>query len=86
MTELQIKAWGNSAAIRLNKEILGALGAKIGDDLDAKIINQTLTLKLKTNQSLDELFRGYYGTPESYSMLFEHQNWLEMQPEGEELW
>lgn len=82
----KIKSWGNGSAIRLNKEILGALGVKIGDEVELSVKKQALIIRAKRRPTLEEMFRDYKGTPESYEIEYETRDWLEMRPAGKELW
>lgn len=82
----RIKAWGNGTAIRLNKEILAALGVNLNDEVELLLENQILTIRAKKRPDIEEMFRDYKGTPETYEIDYETRNWLEMRPKGHELW
>ena len=54
--ELEIKRWGNSAALRLSAPILKQLNAHIGDTLPVEMLSEGMLLKSrKKRYTLDEL-------------------------------
>lgn len=42
---MKLQKWGNSAAVRLPKEIISQLGLEIGDELETEIQGQTIVIK-----------------------------------------
>ena len=42
---MRVQKWGNSAAMRLNADILKQWGVKIGDTVEAKIADGTLIVR-----------------------------------------
>ena len=54
--ELEIKRWGNSAALRLSAPLLKQLNAHIGDKLPVEMLSEGMLLKNKKKRySLEEL-------------------------------
>ena len=42
---MKLQKWGNSAAVRLPKEIISQLGLEIGDEQETEIQGQTIVIK-----------------------------------------
>jgi len=82
--ELEIQKWGNSAAIRINKALLGQINAKIGVSLVAEVRNGGLFLKPVTEQrySLSELLSTC--TKDMTRLDDEDREWLDEAPVGKE--
>ena len=63
---LVVNRWGNSAGIRLPKQVLQKLKIDINDEMDYKIEGEKIILK-KVNSvpefTIEELFRDYEGEP-----------------------
>lgn len=60
MTEVTIKKWGNSLAIRLPKIALSKAGLTENDELNVSVDNDKIVLEAKPKvKSLEELFEGY---------------------------
>ena len=63
---LVVNRWGNSAGIRLPKQVLQKLKIDINDEMDYKIEGEKIILE-KVNSvpefTIEELFRGYEGEP-----------------------
>ena len=63
---LVVNRWGNSAGIRLPKQVLQKLKIDINDEMDYKIEGEKIILeKVKTlpEFTIEELFRDYEGEP-----------------------
>ena len=54
---MKLQKWGNSAAVRLPKEIISQLGLEIGDELETEIQGQTIVIKAakRTKYKLSDL-------------------------------
>jgi antitoxin component of MazEF toxin-antitoxin module len=50
----QVKVWGNSKALRLNKEILTALGITANDEVEMAVQNHQLIVTPKHKMTLKE--------------------------------
>ena len=63
---LVVNRWGNSAGIRLPKQVLQKLKIDINDEMDYKIEGEKIILE-KVNSvpefTIEELFRDYGGEP-----------------------
>ena len=63
---LVVNRWGNSAGIRLTKQVLQKLKIDINDEMDYKIEGEKIILE-KVNSvpefTIEELFRDYEGEP-----------------------
>ena len=63
---LVVNRWGNSAGIRLPKQVLQKLKIDINDEMDYKIEGEKIILE-KVNTvpefTIEELFRDYEGEP-----------------------
>ena len=60
--QLTIKQWGNSSGIRFSKEFLNRAGAKIGDTLEAEIVDGKIILTPGfRHRSLEERAAEYGG-------------------------
>ena len=63
---LVVNRWGNSAGIRLPKQVLQKLKIDINDEMDYKIEGEKIILE-KVNSvpefTIEELFRDYEGEP-----------------------
>ena len=63
---LVVNKWGNSAGIRLPKQVLQKLKIDINDEMDYKIEGEKIILE-KVNSvpefTIEELFRDYEGEP-----------------------
>ena len=63
---LVVNRWGNSAGIRLPKQVLQKLKIDINDEMDYKIEGEKIILE-KDNSvpefTIEELFRDYEGEP-----------------------
>ena len=63
---LVVNKWGNSAGIRLPKQVLQKLKIDINDEMDYKIEGEKIILE-KVNTvpefTIEELFRDYEGEP-----------------------
>ena len=79
--QLTIKQWGNGSGIRFTKEFLSRAGAKVGDTLDAEIIDGKIILTPGfRHRSLEERAAEYGGKLN----LSEEIDWGE--PAGGEVW
>ena len=63
---LVVNKWGNSAGIRLPKQVLQKMKIDINDEMDYKIEGEKIILE-KVNSvpefTIEELFRDYEGEP-----------------------
>lgn len=63
---LVVNKWGNSAGIRLPKQVLQKMKIDINDEMDYKIEGEKIILE-KVNTvpefTIEELFRDYEGEP-----------------------
>lgn len=79
--ETKVTKWGNSAGIRLSKDIKDSLDIKIGDTLNVEIKDNEIILKKKTiPTTIQDLFKNYNGDKLKTSEF----NWGEKQ--GHEEW
>ncbi len=59
---VQIKTWGNSQGIRLSKDILESIGARIDDFLDIEVKNDSIVLSKKfKHRTLEERATEFNG-------------------------
>lgn len=80
MTELQIKKWGNSSAIRFPKELLSQVGFENNSLIEVEIVGNKLILqKVTKHQSIQDLFKDYQGGSFKSELV-------ELEPVGNELW
>lgn len=79
---LVVNKWGNSAGIRLPKQVLQKLKIDINDEMDYKIEGEKIILE-KVNTvpefTIEELFRDYEGEPTKETPLI-------FRAEGNEKW
>jgi antitoxin MazE len=60
MSQVAVKAWGNSQGIRLSKEIMEKMGLKISDILDVEISADAIILrKAFRHRSFEERMMEY---------------------------
>ena len=79
--QTQIKPWGNSLGIRLNKQILALAGFKEEDKLDISVTEGQIILSVPfRHKSLAERASEYGGQ----LLLSEEMEWDE--PVGREVW
>ncbi|MGO4940733.1 AbrB/MazE/SpoVT family DNA-binding domain-containing protein [Fundicoccus sp. Sow4_D5] len=80
MTQLQIKKWGNSSAIRFPKELLRQVGFENNSLIEVEIVENKLVLqKVTKHQSIHDLFKDYKGGSFKSELV-------EFEPVGNELW
>lgn len=80
---LEIKSWGNSAGIRLNKNLLSQLDVAVGDSLNAEINDGSLILTpAEPIYTMADLLVGC--TRESMQLDDEDKQWLNAAPVGKE--
>ena len=80
---LEIKSWGNSAGIRLNKNLLSQLDVVVGDSLNAEINDGSLILTpAEPIYTMADLLVGC--TRESMQLDDEDKQWLNAAPVGKE--
>lgn len=78
---VQIKTWGNSQGIRLSKDILESIGARIDDFLDIEVKNDSIVLSKKfKHRTLEERAAEFNGKIGPYKEF----KWDE--PVGREQW
>ena len=77
----QVKAWGNSSAIRIPAEILKEAGVQREDELDIRVNGTDIILtKTRRHKTLEERIAAYGG---KLNVLKDY-DWGE--PKGRELW
>lgn len=80
---LEIKSWGNSAGIRLNKSLLSQLDVTVGGSLSAEIKDGSLILTpAEPVYTMADLLTGC--TRESMQLDDEDKQWLNADPVGKE--
>ena len=80
---LEIKSWGNSAGIRLNKSILSQLDVAVGDSLSVEVNDGSLILTpAEPVYTMADLLVGC--TRESMRLNDEDSQWLNAAPVGKE--
>jgi len=80
---LEIKNWGNSAGVRLNKSVLSQIGAEIGTTLNVEInANSLILTPADPVYTMDDLLVGC--TRESMRPTEEDKQWLDAAPVGKE--
>ncbi len=80
---LEIKSWGNSAGIRLNKNLLSQLDVTIGGSLSAEVNDGSLILTpAEPVYTMADLLVGC--TRESMQLDDEDKQWLNAAPVGKE--
>ncbi len=80
---LEIKSWGNSAGIRLNKNLLSQLDIAVGDSLNAEVNDGSLILTpAEPVYTMADLLVGC--TRESMQLDDEDKQWLNATPVGKE--
>lgn len=72
---LTVSKWGNSAAIRLPKQLVEEMDLSINDQLDYHVSGNQLIIERKTEVpylTVDDLFKDYDGEPVNVKpVLFE---------------
>lgn len=82
--ELEIKKWGNSAALRLPTALLDQLNAAFGDKLSVEMRSEGMLLKTKvTKYSLEELLSQ---CDMNASEPDDMKQWNDKSEVGEEKW
>ncbi len=80
---LEIKSWGNSAGIRLNRSVLSQIGAEVGTTLSVEINDSSLVLTpADPVYTMDDLLAGC--SRESMRLNDEDRQWLDSAPVGKE--
>ncbi len=80
---LEIKSWGNSAGIRLNKNLLSQLDVAVGGSLSVEVNNGSLILTpSEPVYTMADLLVGC--TRESMQLTDEDKQWLNAAPVGKE--
>ena len=80
---LEIKRWGNSAGIRLNKNLLSQLDVAVGGSLNAEVNDGSLILTpAEPVYTMADLLVGC--TRESMQLDDEDKQWLNAAPVGKE--
>jgi antitoxin component of MazEF toxin-antitoxin module len=80
---LEIKSWGNSAGIRLNKSILSQLDVAVGGSLSVEVNDGSLILTpTEPVYTMSDLLVGC--TRESMRLDDEDKQWLNVAPVGKE--
>lgn len=77
----QVKAWGNSNAIRIPAEVLREAGVKREDELDIRVDGDKIVLsKTRRHKSLEERIAAYGGE----LRVIKEFDWVD--PKGREMW
>ncbi len=80
---LEIKSWGNSAGIRLNKNLLSQLDVAVGGSLNAEVNDGSLILTpAEPVYTMADLLVGC--TRKSMQLDDEDKQWLNAAPVGKE--
>lgn len=80
---LEIKSWGNSAGIRLNKNLLSQLDVAVGGSLNAEVNDGSLILTpAEPVYTMADLLVGC--TRKSMQLNDEDKQWLNAAPVGKE--
>lgn len=59
---VQVKAWGNSSAVRIPSEVLNEAGVKREDELDIRVEGSDIILsKTRRHKTLEERIAAYGG-------------------------
>ncbi|AIR64975.1 AbrB/MazE/SpoVT family DNA-binding domain-containing protein [Cedecea neteri] len=81
---ITIKKWGNSAGMVIPGALMDELGVKIGQSLEAEVMNNQLIMKpIRKKYTLDELLAQ--GDP-SAPKVSEEDIWGKDNPVGKEVW
>ena len=81
---ITIKKWGNSAGMIIPGALMDELGVKIGQSLEAEVMNNQLIMKpIRKKYTLDELLAQ--GDP-SAPKVSEEDIWGKDNPLGKEVW
>ncbi|WP_312745503.1 AbrB/MazE/SpoVT family DNA-binding domain-containing protein [Cedecea neteri] len=81
---ITIKKWGNSAGMVIPGALMDELGVKIGQSLEAEVMNNQLIMKpIRKKYTLDELLAQ--GDP-SAPKVSEEDIWGKDNPLGKEVW
>ncbi len=81
--QIKIQQWGNSAAVRLNKDLLQLMSMGIGGVLEVEVKDSMLMLRPATPEySLDDLLEK--SPKECFSLSGEDRAWLNLAPTGKE--
>lgn len=74
---MHVAKWGNSLAVRLPKELVTALGLKVGDELDiVKAKGKTLTVEknMRREEALERMRNTRWELPADYKFDREEAN------------
>ncbi len=81
--QVKIQQWGNSGAVRLNKDLLRLMSTQIGGVLEVEVKDSMLMLRPASPEySLDDLLEK--SPKECFSLSDEDQAWLSQPPAGKE--
>jgi len=81
--QIKIQQWGNSGAVRLNKDLLRLMSTEIGGVLDVEVKDNMLMLRPAAPEySLDDLLEKKQEA--CFSLSDEDQTWLNPVPTGKE--
>ena len=81
---ITIKKWGNSAGMVIPGALMDELGVKIGQSLEAEVMNNQLIMKpIRKKYTLEELLAQ--GDP-SAPKVSEEDTWGKDNPLGKEVW
>ncbi|NWC64341.1 AbrB/MazE/SpoVT family DNA-binding domain-containing protein [Cedecea sp. P7760] len=81
---ITIKKWGNSAGMVIPGALMDELGVKIGQSMEAEVIDNQLIMKpARKKYTLDELLA--HGDP-SAPKFSEEDIWGKDNPVGKEVW
>jgi len=84
--KVQIKKWGNAAALRIPKPLLKELFLDVGSQVDLKEENGRLVIKplVGTEPTLENLLEQ--SPVDAFTLDPEDREWLEDAPAGNEAW
>ena len=83
MTSVAVRQSGGANIISIPKAIVKTLGLHVGSKLELSIVEQNIVLTpIEEKLTLEELLAE--SPPESFSLLDEDKEWLDMKPTGKE--
>lgn len=84
MTSVAVRQSGGANIISIPKAIVKTLGLHVGSKLELSIVEQNIVLTpIEEELTLEELLAN--SPKESFALLEEDREWLDMNPVGKEL-
>jgi len=81
--QVKIQQWGNSGAVRLNKDLLQLMSVEVGGVLEVEVKDNTLMLRPSSPEyALDELLAA--SPKATFALADEDKEWLDAAPAGKE--